>query len=740
VKKKILILSANPKNTDKLRLDEEVREIRAALKRSKGRDQFEVITESAVRVEDLLPTLLDHEPDVVHFSGHGAGTQGLALENNSGKVQLVSTAALARLFKAFRTKVQCVFLNACYSEAQAETIHQHIDYVVGMNKAIGDRAAIEFAVGFYTVIFSGRAYEEAFELGCTSIDLEGIPESETPTFRAKPRSLVPSENESIQVEATSSNLVVEEELSAELGVKVARVFISYRSQEPDWKLAQQFHDALEAAGHDAFMAGESIRLGENWPQRIDAELETCDYFLLLLSPQSALSEMVTEEVRRAKQLRNSRPERRPVILPVRVNFPLSSPLNYDLRGYLQQIQQREWHSDTDTPVILSEICRLIAEGTGDDIISIAPSPPLIESLDRPPAPVAEPELPEGQVDLASAFYVERQPIESRCYETIVKPGALIRIKAPRQMGKTSLMARTIYHASKQGCKSVALSFQLADEVVFADLDQFLQWFCASITSELELPDRLSDFWQARIGSKMSSTNYFERYLLRELTEPLVLGLDEVDLVFQHPKIASDFFGLLRAWHEKGKSSDNWKKLRLVVVHSTEVYIPLNMHQSPFNVGLPVELPEFTAEQVLDLAHRHGLPWENNEVEQLQAMVGGHPYLVREALYHITHQDITLPQLLQTASTEAGLYGDHLRRHWWNLEQHPKLAEALKRVVTSDNPIRLEPAQAFQLDSMGLVSLYGNDVTPRCDLYRQYFRDRSQGRSRGKRLTLYDNTL
>lgn len=183
--KKILIVSANPKDTDKLRLDEEVREIQAALKRANHRSEFEIVTCWAVRVEDLRRALLDHQPTVVHFSGHGSGSTGLALENNSGQFQLVSTESLSRLFKSFQEQVECVVLNACYTQAQAEAIHQHIDYVIGMNRAIGDRAAIEFAIGFYDALGAGRTYEDCFELGCTSIDLEGIPESETPIIKAR---------------------------------------------------------------------------------------------------------------------------------------------------------------------------------------------------------------------------------------------------------------------------------------------------------------------------------------------------------------------------------------------------------------------------------------------------------------------------------------------------------------------------------------------------------------------------
>ncbi len=183
--KKILILSANPKNTNQLRLDEEVREIKAALKLSKNREKFEIVTESALRVNDLRRSLLDNLPHIVHFSGHGSGNDGLVLENKLGEMQLVSSEALAGLFELFEEQVECVLLNACYSEVQAEAIYQHIDCVIGMNKEIGDIAAIEFATGFYDALAAGRSYRDAFEFGCGAIDLQGIPESKTPQIKAR---------------------------------------------------------------------------------------------------------------------------------------------------------------------------------------------------------------------------------------------------------------------------------------------------------------------------------------------------------------------------------------------------------------------------------------------------------------------------------------------------------------------------------------------------------------------------
>ncbi len=181
----ILILAANPKTTLPLRLDEEVREIDAGLQRAKEREQFEIKQQWAVRVRDVYRALLDIKPQIVHFSGHGAGDEGLALENETGQVRFVDAEALAGLFELFASKVECVVLNACDSEVQAEAIVKHIPYVIGMNKAIGDKAAIEFAVGFYDALGAGESVEFAYQLGCNAIRLSGIAEHLTPRLLKK---------------------------------------------------------------------------------------------------------------------------------------------------------------------------------------------------------------------------------------------------------------------------------------------------------------------------------------------------------------------------------------------------------------------------------------------------------------------------------------------------------------------------------------------------------------------------
>ncbi len=557
-KRTILILAANPRDTDALRLGEEVREIQECLKLARQRNDFEVKSVHAVRIKDLRRALLDHEPTIVHFSGHGEGADGLLLEDAVGKAQYVSSASLAGLFELF-PDVECVLLNACYSMAQADAIVQHVGHVVGMRWAIGDGAAKQFSMGFYDGLGSGRDYAEAFKFGVNGIDLEGLPEAATPVLRV---------------------------------------------QDPDGSVTTP-HE--EDAGRD------------------------------MASPCPAEAGAAAEPA-----------------------------------------------ATEDSPAIYLE-------------------------------------TPEGQVPLSSPFYVERPPIEKDCFEEIRKPGALIRVKAPRQMGKTSLMSRILAEAQRQEpvCRAVSLSFQEADGEVFAKLDLFLQWFCASIADALGLEDELERRWKGVVGSKQKCSKYFQNYLLPAVEGSLVLGLDEVDQVFNYDAVATDFFGLLRAWHERAKNEPLWQRLKLVIVHSKEVYVPLEINQSPFNVGLPVELPELTLAQVQDLAERHGLALET-EAKQLMGMIGGHPYLVRVALYQLARGRTTLAELVTQAPTEAGPFSDHLRRHLLNLEEHDELLGAMQQLLKSKVPVQIGSAEMFKLRSMGLVKLEGNAAEPLCDLYRQYF--------------------
>jgi CHAT domain len=178
--KAILLIAAHPKGTPSLRLQEEERKIKERL-RVAGYGKVPLYSAVAARPMDVQQAMLDFEPQIVHFSGHGTGQAGLALEDEAGNTKLVSSEALANLFRLFE-KVECVVFNACYSEAQARVVAQHIPFVIGMSQEIGDTAAIVFSVSFYTALGAGKDYKFAYEFGCNAIQLAGISESLTPVL------------------------------------------------------------------------------------------------------------------------------------------------------------------------------------------------------------------------------------------------------------------------------------------------------------------------------------------------------------------------------------------------------------------------------------------------------------------------------------------------------------------------------------------------------------------------------
>lgn len=182
---KILFLTANPSQTTRLKLDKEIRAIQQALRQAKFRDRFEIIQHWAVRTTDIQEYLLQHNPDIVHFSGHGTKANEIILESDTKEFSPVSPRALSQLFRTLKGNIRCVVLNACYSDVQAHAIAEHIDCVVGMSNRISDSAAISFASAFYRALGFGKDVRTAFNLGCNQIDIENLGEQDIPQLIAK---------------------------------------------------------------------------------------------------------------------------------------------------------------------------------------------------------------------------------------------------------------------------------------------------------------------------------------------------------------------------------------------------------------------------------------------------------------------------------------------------------------------------------------------------------------------------
>ncbi|MEM8805254.1 MAG: AAA-like domain-containing protein [Cyanobacteria bacterium P01_G01_bin.38] len=350
--------------------------------------------------------------------------------------------------------------------------------------------------------------------------------------------------------------------------------------------------------------------------------------------------------------------------------------------------------------------------------------PVSSPIQNPPSGMNTISFPSTALPLKSSVYLSRLDLESQAFSEVDRPSGLLRIKAPGSRGKTSLVLRVLDYARQRGMQTVLLNFQEVDGAIASDLGRFLRWFSLNVTYQLGLESKLDDYWDEELGNKISCKLYFREYLLKQMARPWVLALDQVDQIFEYPDLVQEFLPMLRAWHEEGMEQSIWQNLRLVMSYSTEVYVPLKISQSPFNIGLALHLPELTLDEIKTLVECYELPWGVDEtsqgVQQLQALVGGHPYLVQTALYWLKNSEIRLPDLLANAPTQSGIYAGHLRRHWQVLQRHPGLLEAIRELLRSPQGLQLEALCAYRLESLGLIKLTGNVAQLSCNLYQQYF--------------------
>ncbi len=233
------------------------------------------------------------------------------------------------------------------------------------------------------------------------------------------------------------------------------------------------------------------------------------------------------------------------------------------------------------------------------------------------------EFPSSPLSVESGLYVQRSALEGLAYREILKPGGLLRIKAPRQMGKTSLVLRIIAYAQSQGLFPVLLDLQSADRRVFENLKDFLRWLCIHVSRQVNLEPQLDEYWDEESGSKISCNLYFQMFLLQQVKQPIVLIFDEITPLFEYPELAKDVLPLFRIWHELAAQQTSWQNLRLIVVHNIEIHVPLKVNQSPFNIGFPIELDSFNLDQTAQLAQCYQLNHlSDSNLKELNYLVGG----------------------------------------------------------------------------------------------------------------------
>ena len=337
----------------------------------------------------------------------------------------------------------------------------------------------------------------------------------------------------------------------------------------------------------------------------------------------------------------------------------------------------------------------------------------------------EPPFPGRGLIAGSQFYIERSHTEPRSQTAIRQPGGLLRICAPRRMGKTSLLNRLLtYSKDDLGYRTAKLSFYKLEDAMLADLDQMLIWFCETLSHELNLPSTLDNYWNKRIGCKSSCTQYIEDYILANVEGPIIIAMDDVDRLFEFPSVALGFFSLVRGWTEESKIKNVWQNFRQIIAYSTDIYIDFPLSQSPFNIGYPVKLSPFVSEQVVALAKRYGglrlAKFDAVDAEALLAFIGGTPHLIQLALYHVHSGEISLVDLQSSQQVFMDIYENHLESLMQKLEAYPDLLNIFKQVVASKGLCTIEQPVAKQLIGLGVVQSENGQVRIRSQMYQKYF--------------------
>ncbi len=510
---------------------------------------------------------------------------------------------------------------------------------------------------------------------------------------------------------------------------MAKAFISYKHEvEPDEALADCFTKYLIKQGHQVFI-DKQILIGQKWPPIIRQKIEEADCLVVLISNHSVASDMVIEEVSIAHSLKK-------IILPVYVEYEGNPP--YDLASYLRGVQYKRFPQDGDESELSEQLNLAISQNQplqgdvvcvqSDKVVALADDgnavQPHVELA--PPLPAFDPQwlqkldVPGGPVRLKSSFYIGR-PIDEEAKSAILREGETLRVKGSRQMGKTSLLARLYQLARDNNYPVLYIDFERADQHHFTDIGTLLLWLAYTIAGSQKTNEPPERYWKGPLGSKDKFTDFLSKEVLATSANPFVLMLDKVDRLFAF-EYRDDFFSLVRSWHTNRAFDNTWDKLNVVLSYSTEAFLFIqDLDQSPFNVGVQVNVADFDRIKVEKLNKLHMEPVKTTqEIDALMELLGGHPFLVRKALYDLVIQHFHFDELIKKAYDDDGPFSDHLQRYMLHLDDQPHLRAAMKSVIYEHT----SPTDAlfYRLRSSGLVR--GTDrhnVHPRCGLYAHYFK-------------------
>ena len=296
------------------------------------------------------------------------------------------------------------------------------------------------------------------------------------------------------------------------------------------------------------------------------------------------------------------------------------------------------------------------------------------------------------------------------------------IYGARQMGKTSLLARGMQQARDQNATLLFTDLQAFERAAFESPRAFYLAIMENMARQLRLRADWNTGWSERSRPNFNFELFFLEEILDRAEAAVVWGIDEADRLLQ-VDFGQDVFALLRTWHNNraNRPREKWRQLTLLLACAADArfFLP-DDNQSPFNVGERIPLSDFMREQVAELNHRYQLPLKSDEeIERLYRLTNGQPYLVRRGLHEMCAAALPLSRLVESAATDAGLYGDHLRRLLNILHREPDLKQTVQSMLAGG--LCSDERLFYRLRSIGILdgdSLL--DVHLRCPLYHDYF--------------------
>lgn len=345
------------------------------------------------------------------------------------------------------------------------------------------------------------------------------------------------------------------------------------------------------------------------------------------------------------------------------------------------------------------------------------------ALESDPPMLDEAEPPGGAMPLYSPLYIARNA-DGEFHAALARRDSIVLIEGPRQIGKTSLLARGLQRSREAGSAVVLTDLQHLMTAAFSDAEKLVLTLAEMIADQLGLPPPHLT-WNSFLNASTNFERYLRREVMTQVESPLVWGLDEADRLFNYD-YASEVFGLFRSWHNLRalEPAGPWRRLTLTLAYATEAHLFItDMNQSPFNVGTRLTLDDFTIEQVAELNARYGSPLRgDDDVVRFYALINGHPYLAQCGLYEMIRRRIEIADVEALANRDEGPFGNHLRRMVLSLERDSVLCEALRDFLrgqsgmTTDHFHRLRSAGVLAGDSP-------EEARPRCQLYHRYLRKR-----------------